>query len=214
MKNVNRKSDKNIKEFINTEYSENITCILGSRAGVCSRLPIILDSFDNFLINYNITGKIRTREIMGRSFGFMKQKGKCMVERFIKAQEMSYQSALREIKKGRKTGHWMWYIFPQLKGLGRSRTSQYYGIDGLEEAEEYMADPVLRGRLIEISTALLSCQGKSAEEIFGTVDARKLRSSMTLFKRTSPEEKVFAQVLDKYFQGREDGRTLSMLGMA
>lgn len=151
---------------------------------------------------------------MGRSFGFMKQKGKCMVERFIKAQEMSYQSALQEIKKGRKTGHWMWYIFPQLKGLGWSQTSQYYGIDGLEEAEEYMADPVLRGRLIEISTALLSCQGKSAEEIFGTVDARKLRSSMTLFKRTSPEEKVFAQVLDKYFQGREDGRTLSMLGMA
>lgn len=76
-----------------------------------------------------------------------------------------------------------------------------------------MADPLLRGRLIEISTALLSCQGKSAEDIFGTVDARKLRSSMTLFKRTSPEEKVFAQVLDKYFQGREDVRTLNMLGM-
>lgn len=151
--------------------------------------------------------------MISNSFSFMEQKGKSMVERFIKAQEMSYQSALQEIKNGKKTSHWMWYIFPQLKGLGWSQISQYYGIDGLEEAEEYMADPVLRGRLIEISTALLSCQGKSAEDIFGTVDARKLRSSMTLFKRTSPEEKVFAQVLDKYFQGREDRRTLALLNI-
>ena len=151
--------------------------------------------------------------MISNSFSVMKQKGKSMVERFIKAQEMSYQSALQEIKNGKKTSHWIWYIFPQLKGLGRSQTSQYYGIDGLEEAEEYMADPLLRQRLIEISAALLSYQGKSAEDIFGTVDARKLRSSMTLFKRTSPEEKVFVQVLDKYFQGREDVRTLNMLGM-
>ena len=151
--------------------------------------------------------------MISNSFSFMEQKGKSMVERFIKAQEMSYQSALQEIKNGKKTSHWMWYIFPQLKGLGWSQISQYYGIDGLEEAEEYMADPVLRGRLIEIPTALLSCQGKGAEDIFGTVDARKLRSSMTLFKRTSPEEKVFAQVLDKYFQGREDRRTLALLNI-
>ena len=88
--------------------------------------------------------------MISNSFSFMEQKGKSMVERFIKAQEMSYQSALQEIKNGKKTSHWMWYIFPQLKGLGWSQISQYYGIDGLEEAEEYMADPVLRGRLIEI----------------------------------------------------------------
>ena len=115
------------------------------------------------------------------------------LERFLQAQEKSYEIAYQEIKNGRKEGHWIWYIFPQIQGLGESATSFYYGIQNLNEAKEYLENPILHDRLIEISNALLSLSGKSASEILGTLDAIKVRSSMTLFSKADPNEKVFAK---------------------
>lgn len=131
--------------------------------------------------------------------------------RFIQAQENDYQTALAEVRAGCKCSHWMWYIFPQLKGLGFSSTAQYYGINGREEAMAYLKHPVLGARLREITSMLLTLEGKSAVEIFGRTDAMKLRSSMTLFYAVS-EDDLFKKVLDKYYDGKPDGRTLAMLG--
>lgn len=135
------------------------------------------------------------------------------LNRFSRAQERDYVQALREIRAGRKASHWMWYIFPQLRGLGYSSTAQYYGIEDLDEARAYLADPLLRARLEEISSALLGLEGRSAEEIMGWPDVLKLCSSMTLFSRAAGSPNVYEKVLEKYYQGREDRKTLSLLGL-
>ncbi len=133
------------------------------------------------------------------------------LSRFLKAQERDYMTALAEIRSGRKRSHWIWYIFPQLKGLGFSSMAEYYGIDGLDEAIAYMKDPVLSARLIEISGALLTLRSSDPGSVMGYPDDLKLRSSMTLFRAAAPEEPVFSQVLDKFFGGRGDEITLRLL---
>lgn len=133
------------------------------------------------------------------------------LERFKKAQRGAYDEALAEIKRGRKNGHWMWYIFPQLSGLGMSATSLYYGIRGLDEAKAYFADPVLGERLREISEALLEIETNDPRAVFWSPDDMKLRSCMTLFSVAAPDCDVFKKVLDKYFDGKPDPLTLDML---
>lgn len=135
------------------------------------------------------------------------------VSRFTDAQRHSYSTALAEIKRGRKTSHWMWYIFPQVSGLGFSSTAQYYSISGLEEAREYLTDDYLRNNLLEISYALLKLPGNDAEAVLGWPDCLKLRSCMTLFKYADPDEPIFQQVLDKYYGGRDDSKTVDILGI-
>ena len=134
------------------------------------------------------------------------------LNRFITAQERSYDAALSEIKSGRKRTHWMWYIFPQIEGLGRSSTAQYYAISDLQEAKEYYAHPVLGPRLVEISEALLKLDGDNATTVMGYPDDLKLKSSMTLFAIASGAP-VFSKVLDKYFDGRQDRWTVKILGL-
>lgn len=133
-----------------------------------------------------------------------------MLQRFIDAQADIYEIALREIQSGRKRSHWMWFIFPQLKGLGRSSTSMYYGLDGFEEAREYLKDSILGARLREITKALLILPDNNPHSIFGSPDDMKLRSCMTLFDMIEPNF-IFRQVIDKFFQGQLDNRTLSIL---
>jgi len=132
------------------------------------------------------------------------------LDRFIKAQEMDYEIALSEIKSGRKRSHWMWYIFPQMKGLGFSSTAQYYAIQNKKEAEEYLAHPVLGKRLLEISEALLEIKSNDAGRVMGYPDDMKLRSSMTLFYLVSSED-IFKKVLDKFFDGKIDKKTEELL---
>lgn len=132
------------------------------------------------------------------------------LERFIEAQEKSYEIALNEIKKGRKRSHWMWYIFPQIKGLGHSSTAQYYAIQNRAEAEAYLNHPVLSGRLFEISEELLKIESNDASKVFGYPDDLKLKSSMTLFSLIS-KKSVFKRVLDKFFDGEIDERTVELL---
>lgn len=132
------------------------------------------------------------------------------INRFLEAQETTYQQALQEVKNGRKTSHWIWYIFPQIEGLGQSYASHYYGIEDIEEAKAYLQQPILKQRLLEISNALLEVEGKTSFEIFGTLDAIKVQSSMTLFHITNLEE-VFKQVLDKYYDGTLDENTIEKL---
>ncbi len=131
------------------------------------------------------------------------------VERFLEAQEGQYEIALSEIRAGRKLSHWIWYIFPQLKGLGHSYMSQHYGIEGKAEAREYLQHPILSKRLIEISEVLLGLDSNDAREIMGS-DDKKLRSSMTLFYAIGGGE-VFQKVLDKFFASKPDYRTMKML---
>jgi uncharacterized protein (DUF1810 family) len=131
--------------------------------------------------------------------------------RFVEAQANDYDQALAEIKRGRKQSHWMWYIFPQLKGLGYSHTAVFYGLDGLREATAYADHSVLGPRLIEIATALLKIEGKTATQIMGSPDDMKLRSSMTLFSLTPNADPVFQAVLAKYFNGNPDPRTLAIV---
>ncbi len=134
--------------------------------------------------------------------------------RFVKAQAgpFGYDRALAEIRAGRKQSHWMWYIFPQLAGLGRSETARYYGIRDLSEAAAYLAHPLLGPRLREISAALLELESSDALAVMGSPDHLKLHSCMTLFLAADPAAEVFRQVLDKFYQGRPDGRTLGLLG--
>ncbi len=136
------------------------------------------------------------------------------LSRFVNAHKQSYQTALEEIKNGYKYSHWMWYIFPQIHGLGRSSTSQYYAIQSLEEARAFLEDPYLGKNLLEISQALLNLDTNNATEVFGRPDDMKLRSSMTLFSLVADADPVFQKVLDKYFDGRKDGRTLRVLGLS
>ncbi|WP_281631606.1 DUF1810 domain-containing protein [Flavobacterium luteolum] len=133
------------------------------------------------------------------------------IERFAAAQQDVYQQALQEIKNGKKQSHWMWYIFPQIRGLGFTDYNVYYGIKDLNEARAYLNDPVLGKRLIEISEAVLSQQRKTALEIFGRPDDRKLKSCMTLFSRIENTDPVFQKVLDKYYNGEYDDKTISLL---
>ena len=136
------------------------------------------------------------------------------LSRFVQAQEDDYGQALSEIRSGRKRSHWMWYIFPQFEGLGFSSTSRFYSIKSLAEAEAYLSHPVRGPRLRECAEAALRVEGRSAFEIFGSPDDLKLRSCATLFACVSPAGSVFARLLDKYFQGERDGKTLRLLGIA
>jgi len=136
---------------------------------------------------------------------------KYKLTRFLDAQNQVYLNALSEIRKGKKQTHWMWFIFPQLKGLGRSSTADYYGITGLEEASAYLQHPVLGKHLVQIASALLELQGKTASDIFGSPDDMKLQSSMTLFSQVENADPVFQKVLDKYFSGNPDELTLKLL---
>ncbi len=134
------------------------------------------------------------------------------LSRFHKAQAYDYDTALAEIRSGRKRSHWIWYIFPQLRGLGYSSTAAYYGIEDLGEAKAYLADPVLRDRLLEISGALLELDSSDPGRVMGYPDDLKLRSCMTLFSVADPDCPVFQAVLDKFFRGQPDTQTLAMLG--
>ncbi|MGB3496565.1 MAG: DUF1810 domain-containing protein [Elainellaceae cyanobacterium] len=132
-------------------------------------------------------------------------------DRFVSAQRDSYDAALSEVKNGRKLSHWMWYVFPQLSGLGLSMTAQRYGIAGSDEAYAYLTHDVLGPRLIAISEATLSVEGRSAIEIFGIPDNMKLRSCATLFAHVSNTDSVFHKIIDKYFDGKMDLRTIQLL---
>ena len=135
------------------------------------------------------------------------------LSRFTKAHRYSYQTALSEIKNGRKTSHWMWYIFPQMRGLGRSDTSRYYAIQSLDEAKAFLKDPYLGKNLLEISNTLLALDTNNATEVFGKPDDWKLKSCMTLLFIISEDGSVFHKVLDKFFYGKPDKRTLKMLNI-
>ena len=135
------------------------------------------------------------------------------LSRFTLAHKKDYSIALSEIRQGHKQSHWIWYIFPQLKGLGRSSTSEYYGMKDLNEAKAFLQDEYLASHLIEISSALLALQSDDARMVMGRPDDMKLKSSMTLFHMANPDEPVFSQVLEKYFKGKPDYRTIKMLGL-
>jgi uncharacterized protein (DUF1810 family) len=134
------------------------------------------------------------------------------LDRFVQAQENDFEGALAEVRRGRKESHWMWYIFPQFAGLGMSAMSQRYAIKSAAEARAYLAHPLLGSRLLVSTEALLDLKGRSADEIFGFPDNRKLRSCLTLFAAVSPPGSVFERVLAKYFQGENDPATLRLLG--
>lgn len=134
------------------------------------------------------------------------------LQRFLDAQSRAYEWALQEIKNGQKQSHWVWYIFPQLKGFGRSYNSEYYGISGLEEARAYYNHPVLGRRLIEITEVLLGHSEKSAREILSPIDARKVRSCMTLFWVASGNP-LFKTVIDTFYEGKMDGKTINKTGV-
>jgi uncharacterized protein (DUF1810 family) len=135
------------------------------------------------------------------------------LERFVKAQERghTYAAALSQLRAGRKTSHWMWFVFPQIAGLGRSPMAQHYAISSLDEARAYLAHPVLGPRLVQCAEVLTGLSSLSAREIFGDIDALKLRSSMTLFARAAADIDVFGRVLDQYFGGEGDEQTDRLL---
>lgn len=133
------------------------------------------------------------------------------LDRFIDSHEVYYEIALTEIRNGYKYGHWMWFIFPQLKGLGESDLADYYGISNIEEAKEYYNNDYLRKHLIEISKALLQVENKSINYIMGYPDNLKLKSCMTLFELVDPNEEVFKKVLDKYYSGERDELTIEII---
>jgi len=133
------------------------------------------------------------------------------LSRFIKAQEFNYETALAEIKSGRKISHWIWFIFPQLKDLGFSPTAKYYGIENLDEAKEYLSNELLRKNLLEISQALLELQNSDIKYIMGSAtDKMKLLSSMTLFHLAEPTCEIFEKVIEKYFGGNLDVKTVDL----
>jgi len=135
------------------------------------------------------------------------------LQRFVSAQDDggTYQQAVDELRRGRKTTHWMWFVFPQITGLGRSSAAQHYGIRSLSEGRAYLAHPVLGPRLLECASIVAGLSGLSAEQIFGAIDAMKLRSSVTLFMHADPAATVFRQVLEHYFGGVPDPATEQLL---
>lgn len=132
------------------------------------------------------------------------------LSRFYEASDWNYDIALKEIQQGRKRSHWIWFIFPQMRGLGFSSNAQYYGITGRTEAEAFLRDEILGSRLREITAALLEHRGKSVQDILGYIDAIKVRSSMTLFDLVSPND-IFAKVLDEFYDGRRCERSLRLI---
>ena len=132
--------------------------------------------------------------------------------RFVDAQAAVYDQALAEIRAGQKRSHWIWYVFPQIDGLGFSSMSKRYAIKSVDEAKAYLAHPVLGKRLVEICEAALAVEGKSAYDIFGSPDDMKLKSCATLFGNVTPPDSVFERLLDKYFKGERDGKTLKLIG--
>jgi len=135
------------------------------------------------------------------------------LSRFLSAQKSIYESAILELRSGRKESHWMWFIFPQLLGLGKSSTSMFYAIRGLDEARAYLSHPVLGARLLECCRALLSIDGKSASDILGYPDDMKLLSSMTLFSAVAGSHSEFRDIIWKYFAGHQDRRTRELLNL-
>jgi uncharacterized protein (DUF1810 family) len=133
------------------------------------------------------------------------------LDRFVAAQQGTYDSVLDELRRGRKTGHWIWFVFPQVAGLGRSELSRHYAIASLDEARAYLADPVLGARLRECACIVLATRERTAEQVFGSLDAMKVRSSMTLFHRADPADPLFSEVLDRYFGGIADAATDALL---
>ncbi len=135
------------------------------------------------------------------------------LERFVRAQDHggTYGTAVAELRRGRKVSHWMWFVFPQLAGLGRSSTAQHYAITSVSEARAYLGHPVLGPRLLEASAVVAGLADVTAEDVFGGTDAVKLRSSMTLFEQAAPGEPVFRAVLERFFGGRRDDATLALL---
>lgn len=133
------------------------------------------------------------------------------LDRFVQAQTLMYPSVLKQMQNGKKTSHWMWYMFPQLRGLGTSTMAHIYGISGLGEAKAYLAHPVLSARLYELCGELLKHKDKTAMEIFGDIDEMKLKSSMTLFALTSEDCTIFDEVLEHFFGGEMDEVTLKLI---
>ena len=133
------------------------------------------------------------------------------LERFIKAQKQDYERALKEIKNGKKLTHWIWYIFPQIKGLGYSEISKYYGINDLEEAKAYLQNEYLRNNLLEITTALLNLDSNNPTEILGYPDDLKVKSCMTLFNYADESILIFKKVIDKYYNGEFDNKTIALI---
>ena len=136
------------------------------------------------------------------------------LERFVRAQDGSYPGIVAELRSGRKSGHWIWYVFPQIAGLGRSDVSRHYAITSLADAQAYLAHPVLGTRLRDCAGIVATTAGKTADQIFGSLDAMKVRSSMTLFHRADPDEPVFRQVLDRFFDGEPDAATDALIGVS
>jgi uncharacterized protein (DUF1810 family) len=135
------------------------------------------------------------------------------LQRFVAAQDPVYHRVRAELAAGRKTSHWMWFVFPQLRGLGLSATAQHYGLASLREAQAYWNHPVLGPRLRECVALVLAVDDKSAAQVFGSPDDMKLRSSLTLFAKAAPQEPVFQAALAKYFEGEPDARTLALLAI-
>jgi len=133
------------------------------------------------------------------------------LNRFIDAQRAVYPDVLEELRSGRKRSHWMWFIFPQLAGLGHSETSRFYAISGAAEATAYLNNPLLGARLLECTRTVLERSGQSARAMFGPPDDMKLRSCMTLFASVAPEQVCFQQVLDRFFDGETDAKTIALL---
>jgi uncharacterized protein (DUF1810 family) len=135
------------------------------------------------------------------------------LSRFVRAQQDDFEQALAEISNGKKRMHWMWYIFPQIDGLAFSSTSKHYAIKSIEEAKAYLAHPILGPRLLECAEAVLRVEGRTATDIFGSPDDLKLRSCATLFACVSPPGSMFDRLLDKYYDGERDRKTLQLLGI-
>jgi uncharacterized protein (DUF1810 family) len=133
------------------------------------------------------------------------------LQRFVDSQAGVFEGACAELRRGRKTGHWMWFIFPQLRGLGPSSMAEYYGITSLAEAQSYLEDPLLGERLIECSRIVTSIEGRTLMDIFGSPDDMKFKSSMTLFAHAAPENSVFIEALNQYCGGKFDSLTLDLL---
>ena len=133
------------------------------------------------------------------------------LNRFIDAQRAMYPDVLEELRSGRKRSHWMWFIFPQLAGLGHSETARFYAISGEAEATAYLNNPLLGARLLECTRTVLEHSGQSARAMFGTPDDMKLRSCMTLFASMAPEQVCFQQVLERFFDGESDAKTIALL---
>jgi uncharacterized protein (DUF1810 family) len=136
------------------------------------------------------------------------------LRRFVEAQDRVYETVLAELRNGAKRSHWIWFVFPQLRGLGRSGTAQHYGISGLDEARAYLAHPVLGPRLRECTQLVVAIDGRSVNEIFGWPDNLKVCSSMTLFARATDDNIEFRAVLDKFYGGVEDNATVELLNVA